>query len=76
MKNFPASPALKDFRPSIATRVYDDNNELIDEFFLEDRRIVKITECPRYVVQAFVAAEDTRFFEHSGGLSEHHPGLL
>ncbi len=65
-RDLPSVAALKDFRPSIATRVYDDNNELIDEFFLEDRKIVKISECPRYVVQAFVAAEDTRFFEHSG----------
>ncbi len=58
--------ALKDFRPSIATRVYGDNNELIDEFFLEDRKLIKISDIPRYAVQAFVAAEDARFFHHRG----------
>jgi penicillin-binding protein 1A len=66
LMELPSIAALKDFRPSIATRVYDDNNELIDEFFLEDRKIIKLSECPRYVIQAFVAAEDTRFFEHRG----------
>jgi len=66
LMELPSIAALKDFRPSIATRVYDDNNELIDEFFLEDRKVIKLTECPRYVIQAFVAAEDTRFFEHRG----------
>jgi penicillin-binding protein 1A len=62
----PDVDTLKDYRPSIATRVYADNNELIDEFFLEDRKIIRIAELPKYVVQAFVAAEDSRFYEHKG----------
>ena len=66
LNELPSIAALKDYRPSIATRVYADNDELIDEFFLEDRKIVRLTELPKYVVQAFVAAEDTRFYQHSG----------
>jgi len=62
----PSVDTLKDYRPSIATRVYADNNELIDEFFLEDRKIINISELPKYVIQAFVAAEDSRFYEHRG----------
>ncbi len=62
----PSIATLKDYRPSIATRVYADNNELIDEFFLEDRKIIKIADVPKIVVQAFIAAEDSRFFEHKG----------
>ena len=42
----PSVDTLKDYRPSIATRVYADNNELIDEFFLEDRKIINISELP------------------------------
>ena len=66
LKELPSIAALKDYRPSIATRVYADNNELIDEFFLEDRKIIKITEVPKIVIQAFVAAEDARFYQHTG----------
>ena len=62
----PSIAALKDYRPSIATRVYADNNELIDEFFLEDRKMIKMSDVPKVVIQAFVAAEDSRFFEHKG----------
>ncbi|MDI9571384.1 MAG: PBP1A family penicillin-binding protein [Pseudomonadota bacterium] len=62
----PSVDTLKDYRPSLATRVYADNGELVDEFFLEDRKIVKVAELPKFVVQAFVAAEDSRFFEHRG----------
>jgi len=64
--DLPGIDALKDYRPSISSRVYDDKNELIDEFFLEDRKLIKINEVPRVAIQAFVAAEDSRFFEHKG----------
>src|SRR3972149_6033976 len=66
IKALPSIAALKAYRPSIATRVYADNNELIDEFFAEDRKLIKISEVPKIVTQAFVAAEDARFFQHSG----------
>jgi penicillin-binding protein 1A len=66
LQALPSIAALKDYRPSITTRVYADNNELIDEFFLEDRKIVKYEDIPKIVIQAFVAAEDSRFFQHEG----------
>ena len=64
--DLPGIDALKDYRPSIASRVYDDNNELIDEFFLEDRKVVRIAEVPKIVRYAFVASEDSRFYQHQG----------
>ncbi|MEW6333194.1 MAG: PBP1A family penicillin-binding protein [Thermodesulfobacteriota bacterium] len=66
LKELPSIAALKDYRPSITTRVYADNGELIDEFFLEDRKVIKYEDIPKIVIQAFVAAEDARFFQHKG----------
>ena len=66
LKELPSVAALKDYRPSIATRVYDDNNELVDEFFLEDRKIIRYEDIPPVVIKAFIAAEDARFFSHRG----------
>jgi penicillin-binding protein 1A len=66
LKELPSIAALKDYRPSITTRVYADNNELIDEFFLEDRKVIKYEDIPKMAIQAFVAAEDARFFQHRG----------
>ncbi|MBN1614442.1 MAG: PBP1A family penicillin-binding protein [Deltaproteobacteria bacterium] len=66
IRDLPSVTTLRDYRPSIATRVYADNDELIDEFFLEDRKIIHISEIPKQVIQAFVAAEDTRFYSHRG----------
>jgi penicillin-binding protein 1A len=64
--DLPGIDTLKDYRPSIASRVYDNNNELIDEFFLEDRKVVRIADVPKIVRNAFVSAEDSRFYEHKG----------
>jgi len=66
LKEIPGIAALKDYRPSIASRVYADNNELIDEFFAEDRKLIKVADLPKRVIQAFVAAEDARFYQHQG----------
>ncbi len=64
--DLPGIDTLKDYRPSIASSVYDDNNELIDEFYLEDRKVVKIAEIPKVIHYAFVASEDSRFYVHQG----------
>ena len=66
VRDLPDIYTLKDYRPSISTRVYADNSQLIHEFFLEDRRVLHVSKVPKYLVNAFVAAEDTRFFEHQG----------
>jgi penicillin-binding protein 1A len=66
LNELPSIAALKDYRPSIATRIYADNDELIDEFFLEDRKIIRMADIPRFVTQAFISAEDSRFYQHSG----------
>ena len=64
--DLPGIDTLKDYRPSIASRVVDVNDELIDEFFLEDRKLINIKDVPKIVQQAFIAAEDSRFYQHKG----------
>ncbi|MBW2599935.1 MAG: transglycosylase domain-containing protein, partial [Deltaproteobacteria bacterium] len=66
VNGLPSISSLKDYRPSIITRVYADNDQLIDEFYFKDRKVVQVTDLPKFVIQAFVAAEDARFFRHKG----------
>ena len=66
VQDLPSIAPLKDYRPSIITKVFSDDDRLIDEFYLEDRKIIEVTRLPKYVIQAFVAAEDARYFQHSG----------
>lgn len=58
--------ALTDYKPSRASRVFSQQGELIGEFYLQKRIVLPYEQIPKHVMQAFVAAEDNRFFEHHG----------
>ncbi len=64
--DLPRLTTLKDYQPPIVTEVYSDDEALIGEFFLERRIVVPLSQMPRSLIKAFVAAEDARFFEHRG----------
>jgi penicillin-binding protein 1A len=49
-----------------ATMVYDREGHVMGRFFLENRDPVPIQEMPHRLVQAVVAAEDARFWQHHG----------
>jgi penicillin-binding protein 1A len=57
---------LEDYRPPLTSVVLDRSGRPIGEFYEERRRLVDLDELPPHVVQAFIAAEDKTFFEHSG----------
>lgn len=64
--SLPSLETLTDYRPKIPLRVYSDEGLLIGEFGTERRNLVKIDSVPIYLKQAILAAEDDRFYEHSG----------
>lgn len=49
-----------------ASIVYDANNEEIYRFYRENRDLATQEELPELLVQAFIAKEDQRFYEHEG----------
>ena len=57
---------LVDYEPPTATRVHAGDGRLIAEYATENRVFVPITAIPRRVKDAFVAAEDQRFYSHFG----------
>jgi penicillin-binding protein 1A len=56
----------RDWRPPTSARVYAQDGTLIDTFSIERRIWVPIDQLRPATWQAFVAAEDRRFFEHKG----------
>jgi penicillin-binding protein 1A len=66
VRDLPDLQGLEDFRPALTSTVFDRSGRPIGEFFEERRRIVRLEDLPTHVVQAFIAAEDDTFFEHSG----------
>jgi len=54
------------YRPPSNCVIYDSKGTPIDEFYVERRIWIPIKSLPDFVWQAFVAAEDRRFFAHRG----------
>ena len=64
--DFPSLESAKAYRPSVTSRIFDRNNRVVGEIYLEKRTVVPYRSIPPHVVNAFVAAEDANFFRHKG----------
>lgn len=62
----PKPETIRDIPLQIPLRIYSRDGYLIEEIGQRRRELVTYDDLPDHVVQAFVAAEDRRFFEHPG----------
>ena len=62
----PEVKALADYRPKVPLRVMTADGVLIGEFGDERRSVIRAEQAPGVLVNAILAAEDERFFEHVG----------
>ncbi|RLC13876.1 MAG: penicillin-binding protein [Deltaproteobacteria bacterium] len=65
-ENLPQISSLRDYRPPTITTVYSDDNRKIAEFYKERRIVLPLSEMPEMLIKAFIAAEDSRFYQHKG----------
>jgi penicillin-binding protein 1A len=64
--NLPTLEVLTDYHPKIPLRIYSAEGFLLGEFGDERRTVVRVADVPKGLKQAILAAEDERFYEHSG----------
>jgi penicillin-binding protein 1A len=62
----PPIQILDTYTPRQTSKVYAADGRFIAEIGLERRTLVKISEIPKVVKDAFVLTEDKRFYQHSG----------
>ena len=62
----PDKKLLKSFRNAVPSEVYTADGVLIGRFSVQERKPVKYEEISRPVIDAALATEDIRFFDHSG----------
>ncbi len=65
-EELPGISPLRDYRPPMVTQVYSDDGRKIAEFYRERRIVTPLHNMPKRLIQAFIAAEDSRFFTHEG----------
>ena len=62
----PNVEALANPKINLASSIYSADGKIIGSYFKENRIDVKYNEIPKHVVDALIATEDERFYQHSG----------
>ena len=57
---------LKNYKPSVSSKLYSGGGELVSDFSSEKRIFVPYNVIPKKVIHAFLSAEDKNFFSHPG----------
>ena len=64
--DIPNLQSIKDYQPKMASLVLDREHKVMKRTYEENRRLVTMAMMPELLPKAFVAAEDARFYQHSG----------
>ncbi len=62
----PSFEELESPNTYLATEIITADNELLGKYFRENRTNVRFENLPPHLVQALIATEDERFYDHSG----------
>ncbi|MGK0255237.1 MAG: penicillin-binding protein 1A, partial [Mariniflexile sp.] len=62
----PTTKELSSIKQEEATQVLDKEGQLIGKYYIFDRQPLHYNEFPKHLIDALVATEDVRFFEHDG----------
>ena len=62
----PSVPRVDEYFPPILSEIYTGDQVLAAEFYNERRKVVPYERIPKRLVQAFIASEDSSFFDHFG----------
>lgn len=57
---------IKDPEISITSSIYSSDGKLIGTLFTENRTVAEYTDLPKNLIDALIATEDVRFYEHNG----------
>ena len=64
--NLPSKEQLENIQNFEASEVYSADNKLLGRYFIQNRTVLNYDEISTHIIDALVATEDARFFEHHG----------
>jgi penicillin-binding protein 1A len=65
-KGIPSIEEMKQYKPASGTKIYADDDVMIGELKAEKGIFVPIKNIPEHMINAVVAVEDSRFWQHKG----------
>ena len=66
MSGLPSLEELENPRPQLASKVYTTDGELLGQFYIENRMETDIDSLPPFLIDALIATEDRKFYDHWG----------
>ena len=57
---------ISEYQPAQASEILDRHGNVIERIYTENRTVIPLATMPSYLPQAFIAAEDSRFYSHPG----------
>jgi penicillin-binding protein 1A len=64
--SIPSRSALKSMQNNTASEVYSSDNVLLGRYYIQDRTNIRYDEISPVAIDALIATEDVRFYEHGG----------
>jgi len=64
--SLPDETSLENPEKNLATEIISSDGETLGKFYKENRTPVQFDELPDHLVNALIATEDVRFYDHSG----------
>jgi penicillin-binding protein 1A len=64
--DMPTMEEARNTKLSVPTEIYSEDNQLLGSFYVEKRSPVSFEEIDSLTVNALIATEDIRFYQHSG----------
>ena len=65
-QDLPSTTRLENIDPKLATHVYSEDGELIKRFYRINRSFTPFEKFPEDLVNALIATEDRKFYDHWG----------
>ncbi|WP_179318629.1 penicillin-binding protein 1A [Winogradskyella helgolandensis] len=62
----PTVDDISSIKQEQATQLLDKDEKLIGKYYIYDRQPVAFNDLPKHLIEALVATEDSRFYEHDG----------
>ncbi|MBU2929453.1 transglycosylase domain-containing protein [Winogradskyella psychrotolerans] len=62
----PTTEDISSIKQEQATQLLDKDEKLIGKYYIYDRQPVVYEDLPKHLIEALIATEDSRFYEHDG----------
>ena len=62
----PSYDKIINYKPSLSSRIYSSDGMLLKSFYIQERIFIPINRIPDQIKNAFISAEDKKFYNHFG----------